>query len=78
LAEGVRVKSHKAVRRLFGQHMIKTGKLDSRYAAILAEEQDDRYLADYDVIFNPEKERVEKRITDAVKFLETIKMFLHQ
>ena len=78
LAEGVRVKSHKAVRRLFGQHMIKTGKLASRYAAILAEEQDDRYLADYDVIFNPEKERVEKRIDDARKFLETIKRFLHQ
>lgn len=76
LAEGVRVKSHKAVRRLFGQHVIKTGKLDSRYAAILAEEQDDRYLADYDVIFIPEKERVEKRIADADKFLETIKTFL--
>ena len=78
LAEGIRVKSHKAVRRLFGQHIIKTGKLDSRYAAILAEEQDDRYLADYDVIFIPEKERVEQRITDADKFLKTIKKFLNE
>ena len=76
LAEGIRVTSHKAVRRLFGQHLIKTGKLDPRYATILAEEQDDRYLADYDVVFLPEKERVEKRIADAKEFLNTIKAFL--
>lgn len=78
LAEGVRVQSHKAVRRLFGQHLIKAGKLDPRYATILAEEQDDRYLADYDVIFIPEKERVEKRVADASQFMETIKAFLKQ
>lgn len=38
LGEGVRVNSHKAVRRLFGQHLIKAGKLDPRFATILAEE----------------------------------------
>lgn len=76
LSKGVQVKSHKAVRRLFGQHLVSTGKLDPRYAKILAEEQDDRYLADYDVIFLPEKERVEKRIGDAGEFLTTIKEFL--
>lgn len=76
LSQGVRVKTHKAVRRLFGQHLIKTGKVDPLYATILAEEQDDRYLADYDVIFLPEKERVQKRIEDADEFLKTIKGFL--
>ncbi|MBI3994791.1 MAG: HEPN domain-containing protein [Nitrospirae bacterium] len=76
LAEGVKVKSHKAVRRLFGQHLVKTGKLEPRYASILAEEQDDRYLADYNVIFLPEKEQVEKRVRDADEFLRTMKRFL--
>ncbi|MEK6776662.1 MAG: HEPN domain-containing protein [bacterium] len=76
LAEGIHVKSHKAVRRLFGQHLIKTGKLDPRYATILAEEQDDRYLADYDVIFSPEKERVKKRLEDAATFVHTMKKYL--
>ncbi len=76
LAEGIRVKSHKAVRRLFGKYLIKTGKLDPQYATILAEEQDDRYLADYDVIFLPEKERVEKRLKDAEMFLKAMKDYL--
>ena len=53
LAEGVNVTSHRAVRRLFGQHLIKSGKLSAHLATILAEEQDDRILADYDVLFDP-------------------------
>lgn len=76
LSEGVRVKSHKAVRRLFGQHIVKPKKLDSTFATILAEEQDDRYLADYDVVFAPEKDRVKKRVADAIKFLKAIREYL--
>ncbi|MBI5428645.1 MAG: HEPN domain-containing protein [Nitrospinae bacterium] len=78
LTEGIRVKSHKSVRRLFGQHLIKTGRLDSQYAAILAEEQDDRYLADYDAIFSPEKEQVNTRVKDATRFLKAIKRYLSE
>lgn len=70
--------SHKAVRRLFGQHLVTTGKLDRGYATILAEEQDDRYLADYDVIFHPEKDRVKKRIKDAEQFLKAMKKYLRK
>ena len=76
LAEGVNVTSHRAIRRLFGQHLIKTGKLPPRLATILAEEQDDRALADYDVLFDPEPERVQKRVADAEDFLRAIKVFL--
>ena len=59
LTEGVTVSSHRSVRRLFGFHLIKPGKLSVRFAKILAEEQDDRFLADYDAWFHPERERVE-------------------
>lgn len=76
LVEGVNVESHRAVRRLFGQHLIQTGKIVATYSRILAEEQDDRYLADYDVIFSPEKERCQKRVEDARNFLGAIKHYL--
>ena len=69
LSESVVVSSHEAVKRLFGMHLIKTGKIEPKYSKILSEEQDERYLADYDVAFSPEQERVEKRINDAEDFL---------
>lgn len=73
LSEGVTVSSHRSVRRLFGLHLIKPGKLTVRLAKILAEEQDDRLLADYDAWFHPERERVEKRVNEAGEFLAAIK-----
>lgn len=76
LAEGATVTSHRGVRRLFGQHLIKSGKLPAHLAEILADEQDDRVLADYDVLFEPELDRVQKRVADAGEFLESIKAFL--
>lgn len=78
LAEGVTVTSHRGVRRLFGQHLIKAGKLPSSLAEVLADEQDDRILADYDVLFEPELDRVQKRVADAEEFLAAVKTFLAQ
>ena len=78
LAEGVAVTSHRGVRRLFGQHLIKAGKLPSSLAEVLADEQDDRILADYDVLFEPELDRVQKRVADAEEFLAAVKTFLAQ
>lgn len=76
LAEGVSVSSHRAVRRLFGSHLIKPGKLPVRLAKILAEEQDDRFLADYNAWFHAERERAEKRVSEAAEFLTAIDLFL--
>lgn len=76
LVESINVESHRAVRRLFGQHLIQTGKINVKYSIILAEEQDDRYLADYDVVFSPEKEQCQKRVEDAENFLGAIKEHL--
>ncbi|MGZ8374013.1 MAG: HEPN domain-containing protein [Nitrospira sp.] len=75
LAEGVTVTSHRGVRRLFGQHLIKTGKLPSSLAEVLADEQDDRILADYDVLFEPELDRVQKRVPTQGSFLSLSKRF---
>lgn len=76
LSENVTVTSHDAVKRLFGMHMIKTGKIETKYSKILSEEQDERYLADYDVAFSPEQERVEKRIIDAEDFQNAMIRYL--
>lgn len=76
LSESVLVSSHEAIKRLFGMHLIKTGKLEQKYSKILREEQDERYLADYDVAFSPEQERVEKRINDAEDFYDAMIRYL--
>lgn len=78
LFENVQVDSHEAVKRLFGLHLIKTSKIDSKYSKILREQQDDRYLADYDVAFSPESERVQRRIEDAKDFLEAMLKYLQE
>ena len=76
LAEGLEVKSHEAVKRMFGLNFVQSGKIAPNYARILREEQDDRLLADYDVAFSPEPERVETRIRDAEAFLDETKRLL--
>lgn len=72
----ISVGSHGAVRRFFGEHLVRTGKLDRRFGKILSEEQDERYRADYEVIFSPKKELVKGRIDDAEDFLTAIKDYL--
>jgi hypothetical protein len=76
LSKNVSAKTHEAVKRLFGMHLVKTGDIADRFGVILRQEQDDRYLADYDVTFLPEKDRVEQRIKDAALFLAEIKKYL--
>lgn len=78
LGENIMVDSHEAVKRLFGMHMVKTGKMDTKFSMILREAQDERFLADYDVSFSPEVERVEKRIKDAEYFLDAMSSYLKQ
>ncbi|MBU1121446.1 MAG: HEPN domain-containing protein [Candidatus Omnitrophica bacterium] len=76
LAENIRVDSHEAVKRLFGLYLVKEGKIDKKYSYILREEQDDRFLADYDVSFSPEEEHVVKRIKDADSFYREMVKYL--
>jgi uncharacterized protein (UPF0332 family) len=66
------------VRRMFGLHLVKPGILETEYAVILTAEQADRELGDYDVTFNMEAERAQKRIGEASCFVERISRFLAQ
>lgn len=45
---GIEPDTHKAVRRMFGLYLVKTGKVEKEFAKILTAEQEDREICDYD------------------------------
>lgn len=49
LIHDVKATSHSAVRRQFGETLVKTGEVEKEWARILASAQDKRAAADYDV-----------------------------
>lgn len=73
---GVEPESHHAVRRMFGLHLVKTGKLEKDFAKILTAEQEDREIGDYDIHIEIEKDTAAKRVRDAEKFIKRIEKYL--
>ena len=73
---GVEPESHHAVRRMFGLHLVKTGKIEREFARILTAEQEDREIGDYDIDIEIEQDTAIKRVQDAEKFTERIEKFL--
>ena len=51
-------------------------EIEKEYAIILREEQDDRILADYNVTFLAEEDRVEERISAAKFFFDRMILYL--
>src|SRR5215813_7570239 len=45
----VATESHSAVRRMFGLHLVRPGKIEPEWSAYLTASLDDRFAADYDV-----------------------------
>lgn len=73
---GIETKSHQAVRRMFGLHLIKTGQIEKHFAEILIAQQEDREIGDYDIYLNIEQDRARKRVTDAERFVKRIEKYL--
>jgi uncharacterized protein (UPF0332 family) len=48
LAHDTIAESHSAVRRLFGEVLVRPGRIEKEWAAVLAREQTQRIAADYD------------------------------
>ncbi|MFO7870668.1 MAG: HEPN domain-containing protein [Kiritimatiellia bacterium] len=69
--------THKAVRRLFGLHVVEAGLVETEFAKILAAEQEDRELGDYEIDVEIGKERATRRVQDAEKFVQRIKKYLN-
>ena len=73
---GVEPESHHAVRRMFGLHLVKSGKIEKEFAAILTAQQADREIGDYDIHIEIEKDTAAKRVRDAEKFVKRIEKYL--
>ena len=73
---GVEPQSHHAVRRMFGLHLVKSGKIEKEFAAILTAEQEDREISDYDIHIEIEQDTAAKRVADADKFVKRIEEYL--
>ena len=54
----IQTKSHTAAKSKFSQHFVKTGKFDKKYGRLLSELFDWRQKADYDNIFEYDKNAV--------------------
>lgn len=76
ILEGISTNSHRAVRKLFSEHLIKTEKIDAKYAKILNMEQDVRFRADYDVLFSAEYEDANECLEDANEFVKEVKKYI--
>ena len=72
----VEPESHHAVRRMFGLHLVKSGKIEKEFAAILTAEQEDREIGDYDIHIEIEQDTAAKRVADADKFVKRIEEYL--
>jgi uncharacterized protein (UPF0332 family) len=72
----VEADTHNGVRRMFGLHLVKTGKMEKEFAKILTAGQEDREIGDYEIDIEIEEERARQRVNEARKFVQRIEQYL--
>jgi uncharacterized protein (UPF0332 family) len=72
----VAAESHSAVRRMFGLHLVRPGKIEPEWSAYLTASLDDRFAADYDVETYFSKKEARSEFLRAGEFLDRIKRYL--
>lgn len=75
---GVESRTHEGVRKMFGLHLVKSGKIEKEFSDILAVEQEDRIIGDYDVEIEINEERAEQRFYEAKRFVERIEKYIQE
>ena len=78
LTEGLEVRSHQALGRLFSLHFIKTGKLDVKFSRILSKAQKYREEADYSSEFVFTMSDAEERFQEVSELITTIEVILKE
>ena len=76
--EGIEPDTHQGVRRSFGLHLVKEGKIEREYAKILIAEQEDREIGDYSIDIEIVGERAKERVNEAEQFVERIDQYLQK
>jgi hypothetical protein len=77
LAVDIAPTSHRAVKKMFGLHLVKTGKMEKEFAEIITAQQEDREIGDCDIHTEIEPDRAAKRVADAEKFIGRIEKYLN-
>ena len=65
----VAAESHSGVRRMFGLHLVRPGKIEPEWSAYLTASLDDRFAADYDVETYFSKKRPAASSSEPANFL---------
>ena len=68
--------SHAAIRRHFGSVLVRNGRIEKEWAAILAREQDRRIAADYDATLSIHADASLPLVEDADRFVQRIRKYL--
>ena len=76
LAEGITVKSHAALKEMFGLHLVKKGKIEKKYSQILRKLKDDREDSDYDIYTDFSGHEAKIALHDAEQFIKAMKQYL--
>jgi hypothetical protein len=74
--QGIAAESHAAVRRLFGQHLVRTGLVEPEWAAFLRDSSDARLEAEYDVAARVSEAEARAKWERARAFLARIRELL--
>ena len=78
LTKNLSASSHKGVISLFGEHFIKTGKLDKELGKALRRAYDLRQRGDYETGFMVTEEEARKRLGIAKNFVKAISDYLSE
>ena len=78
LQRNIRAGSHRALRALFGQHLVKTGLIEKEFAVILRKEAEDRELSDYQADVTLSAEVAAQRVREAEQFVARIEQWLKE
>lgn len=76
LTKEIEPETHSGAISMFGLHFVKPGLIEEKYGKIFNEAKDVRELGDYIVTKKFTKEEANKRVTQAIEFLNRIEKYL--
>jgi len=76
LVDDIVAESHAAVRRLFGKVLVQPGRLEREWAAVIAKEQDQRAMAEYDAEAEWDVAAARELVDSARAFVDRISDYL--
>ena len=68
--------SHAGVKRMFGLHLVQSGRIETRWSRCLGEGLDDRLEADYNVFISYSQEETRQECERAQGFLDRLREYL--